>query len=313
MTPLHASYPNLAPNDFTLRLDSGPLFHPKHAHLEGEDPISIAVFLDLNTHPPVATTFVDALRQVPNWLTAHDTLSVYALRCALIKALPPTPYTSDLLTSTLAESLSSPKLNAPYEPGAADPDQAACADGRLWDTMSSVVRQLSTQPGRRVLLAITSGMDEASLYTWKQLQLYAGHYNVTIIGLRTPIRMNWNDSPTLAYPALHIIEEDAFGMLCGQSGGTVLPVDTRTLGLQLQRAIALLRNRYILEFPRPVNGSSGLHDIEVRTKDRRAIVRPAGITFPIRDNKAAQDPTTVPSDNSHDPVVGDRKIITQPR
>src|ERR1700733_1296118 len=49
LTPLHSNYRALTKESFTLSLDGGPRFHPTNVRLEGDDPITIAVLLDLTT------------------------------------------------------------------------------------------------------------------------------------------------------------------------------------------------------------------------------------------------------------------------
>jgi len=80
----------------------------------------------------------------------------------------------------------------------------------------------------------------------------------------------------------------------------------------MESAVELFRNRYILEFARPSNGTSGLHEMVVSTPDPSAIVRLSGIAFPVQDKDLLSRPDTLPSNPSRAPLIGDRRILTQP-
>lgn len=97
---------------------------------------------------------------------------------------------------------------------------------------------------------------------------------------------------------------EGFGLLCGGTGGLLIGSAASDVGVSLQRVIQMLRGRYILEFPRPQNGSAGMHMIEVTTSDVSALVRTSGVTVPLEDKALAADTHTVHKDTSHDPVVG---------
>jgi len=75
---------------------------------------------------------------------------------------------------------------------------------------------------------------------------------------------------------------------------------------QIRRAISMLRDRYILEFPRPVNGGPGLYSINVTINDPKAIIRPAGVAFPPRARDPELPEGTLPQDASKMPVVGSK-------
>jgi hypothetical protein len=87
-----------------------------------------------------------------------------------------------------------------------------------------------------------------------------------------------------------------------------------SIGKTLERSIAMLRDRYIVEFPRPSNSTRGEHDMRVKiAKSGDDFIRPSGISVPIRDPALLADPTTVPSDPSHAPEQGQRRILLKPK
>ena len=82
---------------------------------------------------------------------------------------------------------------------------------------------------------------------------------------------------------------------------------------QIQRLMTMLHNRYIVEFPRPANGSAGFYAFDVQVKDPTAIIRSAGIAFPPREKDPKQPDGTVPQNPSQMPLVGSRHEENQPK
>ena len=62
----------------------------------------------------------------------------------------------------------------------------------------------------------------------------------------------------------------------------------------LVRLIDMLRDRYILEYPRSNDETAGVHDLLITVPDARAYVRPAGIAVSVADKKLLADPLTLP-------------------
>jgi hypothetical protein len=85
-----------------------------------------------------------------------------------------------------------------------------------------------------------------------------------------------------------------------------------SLDFTLQRFVTLVRERYIVEFPRPANATPGTHSQEVRIARSKDFIRPAGISVPIPDASVLSDPTTVPSDPSLTPQLGMRRPMAKP-
>ena len=107
--------------------------------------------------------------------------------------------------------------------------------------------------------------------------------------------------------------ESPFGLLCGGTGGLSIISERQNMGARIRSILAMLRERYILEFQRPSNGTAGLHEIVVSVADKTALVRVCGVTTPLQDKATLHDPSTVPSDASRAPVMGDRRILTSPQ
>src|SRR5215469_15739200 len=79
----HEAIPPVAESRFFVSLDGGPKFRVTHARLEGDDPISLAILLDVRQpEASLMGRIDDAIAGLaPLSLTARDQLSVYALDC----------------------------------------------------------------------------------------------------------------------------------------------------------------------------------------------------------------------------------------
>ena len=311
LTPLHGIYVGLTSQNFTLSLDQGPAFHPTNVRREGNDSITLAIFFDLTSNPSsMFTSFAEAMSTLPaGVLSARDYISVYAYDCELVRTTEDKPATPDQLRASMDKVLTEGREKA--RNGA---PQSCSYEKRLYDALATVAQDIGDLPGRRVILVLSDGADTHSTNTWSTVERFAGSKSITVLGLRPAAKhAGINLYDPFREPGAHgwwtMTKADPFGMLCGSSGGLVLAVGNGTDGMsgQIQRLITMLRNRYILEFPRPSNGGPGLYSINVTISDSKAIVRPAGVAFPPRERDPAQPEGTLPQDASKMPVVGSKR------
>ncbi len=302
LTTTHESYRGLRPDKFFIQLDGGPRFHPREVHLEGDDPISMAVLLDAGPGEQGALLQRAAAvlnRAAASTFTNRDQLSVFAFNCSLVHAALNQPASIPGLSTSVSEVLGAAQLHS--APGGGHCRQPL----HLWDAMAVVVGELSQQPGRRVLVVISDGQDRGSKNASAALTQYATGNSVTVFGIRptpppVPVLGSGLPGPLLQETALN----SAFGGICGGTGGMLLGSDPSSLAGDFERVLRLLRARYILEFPRFRNGSNGVHEIDVSTADFGAIVRTGGVSVPLEDKALENDPTTVHSDTSQNPTLG---------
>lgn len=316
LTPLHSNYRALTKESFTLSLDGGQRFHPTNVRLEGDDPITLAVLLDLTTDDnSMFASFASAMSALPPGVfSARDYISVYAYDCKLMRTTGDKPATPEILQASMVKVMTEGRESA--RSGA----KRSCWQGkRLYDAVAKVSQDISDFPGRRVVLVISDGADRHSTNDWLSVARFAGNKSVAIFGIR-PVRTptgttkgfsgsDFNDS------WVTVEESDSFGRLCETSGGLVLDGGSSKsmMAGQIQRLMTMLRNRYILEFPRPANGSAGFYAFDVKVKDPTAIIRSAGIAFPPRERDAKASPGTVPQDESKMPVVGTKRQDDPPK
>ena len=290
--------------DFDLQLDSGPHFRATALHMEGAEPLNIALVFDASGSEQ---SLLDAIGRlpghgVPGILLPHDHISLYAFDCRVIHTLHDEPASDAGGRNALALALASPVLHRSNDP------KKTCRDKRrLWDAVAVAAFDLSELPGRRAMLVLSDGEDDGSTTNWHDLADYAVGKSVAIFALRD--REGFD--PGYARRDLFgvVSHENTLQELTTYSGGLVLSASPNDVGARIDIFVALLRSRYILQFPRPINTTSGRHHLDVHIVHRNLFVRAAGITVPLRDPALASDPTTVPADPSRMPVLGKRKPI----
>lgn len=290
---------------FSISIDSGPWFRATHVRQEGDDPISLAILLDVGGESsklmPKIAEAIGGL--APDSLHSKDHVTIYALDCSLMRSLNDVPAGSARLKVGVDAALESWKTRQ----GAA---QHCKQTVHLWDALAFVTSELSKLPGRRVILAVSDGYDKGSTHSWNEVRAYAETKGTAVFGL-TYIPSESGISSTSEI--LRWTSENAFHSICELSGGVVSLSSPSALTFTLERIVTMVRERYIVEFPRPANATSGVHSQEVRIAKGNYFIRPAGSSFPIPDPAVLADPTTVKSDPSLTPEQGKRKPMDKPQ
>ena len=303
---------------FSVSLDSGPWFPATHVRPEGDDPITLSILLDLNGDGrSLMSKMVEAIANLaPKSLGPQDHVSVYALSCSLISGASDLPADSTVLKRAVNGVLSSSTERNNKKQVAEVSDSDCGQKAHLWDALARLTESLHKLPGRRVMLVISDGNDDGSAHTRNQVIEGAQAASVAIFGFKyspdttststeNPLqsRGEYGISTETAQPA-ELDKANPFRNLCELTGGTARLASPKTLNARLKGFTAMVRERYIVEFPRPLNGKSGRHEITVRIDQGNYFVRSAGITFPLMSPAVLADPTTVPSNPSLAPSFG---------
>lgn len=293
--------PQIDSRYFQVSLDGGKRFAPTHVRMEGEDPLKLAILIDVGgkeRHDLMADLVPATAEMARKELHSQDRISIYLLTCNLLRTVREVQPFPGLLSGSIEGGLQSPKLGK---------DDAGASCGKnvpLWDATATVISDMSDAPGRRVILLISDGRDDGSSLGWPKLHDYAGREGVALFGLR--------EQALAGYGWQGLEHIDVFRTLCESTGGIVMQGERRDLQKQLQQWIELLRGRYIVEFPRPQAISHGKHDIVVSIKnDGLAFTTEAGASFTLPDPKITSDPHYVPSEEGTDIPVGKRRPLPQ--
>ena len=297
--------PPIAEQRFSVSIDFGPWFRVTHTRMEGTDPISLSILLDTGGSAadllPKIDNAIAAL--APSSLTSRDRVSIYVLDCALTRSLNDIPAGSALLKLGTDSALEPWTIHKR--------DRHPCKQSvHLWDALGYVATELSKLPGRRVMLVVSDGHDGGSVRTWNEVRGYTQAAGVAVFGMmNTAITPGWSNILWA-----HHNDANAFQTICELSGGMLMLTTPDSIGNTLAQSIALLRGRYIVEFPRPRNSTKGEHDMRIKiAKAGNDFIRPSGISVPMPDPALLADPTTVPSDPSHAPEQGQRHVMAKPQ
>jgi hypothetical protein len=287
----------IAENKFSVSVDSGPWFRATHVRREGDDPISLAVLLDMRWS---AQYFEHTLRDsiadlAPSFLHERDHVSIYVLGCDLMRSLNDVPADAGQLQDGIDGALKF---------WAAQKTVVCLKQDHLWDALSYIAGQLYQLPGRRVILAVSQGIDSGSKHTWNETRRYLEDTSVAVFGL----------SRTTLAVQIEQRELDLFGSVCESSGGLVFHSTVLAFAATVKTFVTMVRDRYIVEFPRPSNVTSGQHDMHIRVDNGSVgLVVAAGISVPTPDPAVLADPTTVTAGPKDAPEMGTRHPLAKPQ
>jgi hypothetical protein len=309
----------IAESRFSVSIDSGRWFRATHVRQEGDDPISLSILLDISGDSTgLMPKMGDALGKLaPLLLHPRDRVSIYALDCSLRRSLDDAPVDSVSLKRGMEALLEASKL------GNGNKREKVCdLRGRLWDSFARVAVSLSELPGRRVILVVTNGHDTGSKNSWNEVRYFAQAKGIAVFALNfapasLPTSLGNYGPGRGAYlpsgggsPAV----ESPLISLCELSGGIVMGMsDTAALSKSLEKFVTMVRERYIVEFPRPSNSTAGEHDMEVKIDKGIYTIRPSGVSMPLPDPALMSDPSTIQAGPSQTPEEGTRKVMKQPK
>jgi hypothetical protein len=298
---------------FDITLDGGPIFHPTKMRIEGDDPLSLFVLLDVSgTQSTLLQSFVrnfsklipDPLHrsdQIPptGYLHPNDRISIYAMDCTLAHSILDEPAVdSARIQRAIDNVLETPNLHGKR-------NKPACGSHlALWDSITYLAKKLGELPGRRVILVVSLGQDTASKSPYSLVSPYISGKGIAVFGMRDNREYEQErpylsgadvSEPTTNLASSSRRSEDLFSALCNNNGGAVLDNYGEAMQKNLARFIGILRNRYILEYPRPDDTKPITHVINVKIEGMNAFIRPTGGASPLPDPAVLADPNTLPS------------------
>ena len=307
----------IAENRFSVSIDSGRWFRATHVRQEGDDPISLSILLDVNGDTTALLPKIgEAIGKLaPLSLHPSDRVSVYALGCLLLRSLDDVPANGVLLKQGVGAVLEPTLLRK------SDKREKDCElKGRLWDGLGQVAIALAGLPGRRVILVVTDGHDTRSKLSWNQVRDFAQARGIAIFALNLAsttsgsIGYRLGRGGYLASGGQSSPLENPLIALCELSGGIVMRMsDPTALSKWLERFVTVLRERYIVEFPRPGNSTAGEHGMEIKIDKGHYLIRPSGVSMPVPDPVLMADPSTIQAGPSQAPEQGTRNVMNKPK
>jgi hypothetical protein len=172
-----------------------------------------------------------------------------------------------------------------------------------------------------VILVVTDGRDTGSKRSWNEVRFFAQTMGIAVFALNyapaSPMGVGNYRADRGGYlpgGGGASAVENALVSVCELSGGIVMRMnDPEALSKSLEQFVTMLRDRYIVEFPRPAKSTAGEHDLEVKIDKGVYIkIRPSGVSMPLPDPALMADPTTIQTGPSQAPEEGKRKVMTKP-
>ncbi len=298
LTPQHERlYSPIAPNRFAIQFGNERPFRPKYVRREGDDPIDLAFVVDTRSPQENLLPKIDEAiaNLAPSYLRAGDRVSIYAIDCSKMKAVEDVPADRVQLKHAVDVALSNwtERQRLRKKP-------PCSAETHLWDDLGYVTGKLAKQPGWRAIVAVTNGDDRKSQHTPDELVFAAQNDQVTILGL-DPFQQ-FRRGPLATDRTVAQLTT-----LCERSGGVGLDLYQSSVAKRMQQFMQMLRERYILEFPRPAGAKAGFVPMQVSIDGSNAFIRPSGDGVPVNDDafsaelKPIPEPSQVasnPEDNS---------------
>jgi VWFA-related protein len=256
---------------FAISLGGGPWVRPKYVRREGDDPVDLAIVIDPRTpQSDLLPKLSQAIAELaPSSLSARDHVSIYVMGCSGVRAWEDLPADPGRLHSVVDAALRT------WKDRAVEGGKSSCKlETHLWDVLAYVTREMSTKSGRRTILAITDGDDQRSRYTPDNLTTLAQTSGVTLFAL--------DPTPHLSGAlGLRSAGEDLLSSVSQSSGGMTLQSEGQSPGKELKSFVQMLRDRYVVEFPRPANARPGKVDLAVKITGSDFFIRAAGNGVPL--------------------------------
>jgi hypothetical protein len=260
--------PSLPAGSIQIKLGNGDWLRPNFVRQEGQDPIDLAVLLDLNSPVSDLTrSLTQALSSFKSLsLTPKDHVSLFVMDCASVRIanIPADP-------SQVAAAIK----NAIEPPGQSG-KQTCKEGGRVWDTLAAMSRVLRTAPSRRAVLAIPEGLADL-----------AQDSAVAIFHLDPTQNSTFNPQVSLVNHGLPLIAQS--------SGGLMLGVEPGSLRQQVQSVVTMLRGRYIVQLRVPADAKPGHLQLSARVTELTSQIFTVRITGNSAPLPNAAEASAIPS------------------
>ena len=275
----HQALPVIPAGDFQVTLGKDAPFKPRLVRLEGDDPITMAILLDGSSAGSLLPQSVDGLAtMVRDHLQPHDRVAVYAMDgCKLLRLTALGAMHPNAMRLRVQQAADMAPYNA-YAPKA----EACPQPVGLWDATDYLVQTLAGEPGRRVVLAVTNGRNEAGHLSATAARRDANHDGVTVFALAERYKVP-SLGPVFPQTTAGWRVSSLLAELTEGSGGMIVESTRSDVEHALRHFVELLRGRYIVEFQRPAHTVAGVNVIDVRCGLPKAFIRPAGTSMPIAD------------------------------
>jgi hypothetical protein len=265
--------PALSQNDFVIRLDGGPPFHPSHARIEDAEPLALTVLVEADVRD--SSLLAQGLQAAiqgwpPNLLNRSDRLSVDAYGCRLVRSLRDERVDFQLRRDEIARAMALPTFRAAMDGG------RSCLRPAVDEMLEAAIDQMAGTASWKVILLIVNGEYKADAKSLQKVQTLAAAKGVTLFAIKYLHEG--------IFPAAVNSDTEGVNLLVSSLGGIMLPSSFDDLGAVTETIINDIRQRYILSFPRPGNGSAGAHRLEITSTAKGVRVLSSAAAAPLFDS-----------------------------
>ena len=233
-------------DSFVVRLDGGPPFRPSYVRTQDTEPISLGVLVAV--YPNDSTQLSKGLSAVlQNWpadlLHSTDRFSLFISGCRLIRSVDQAPANLLEHRNNTVQAASISVFNAALEGG------NTCQRPSTADSLETAIHQMIKTTAWKILLVIINGERATDVKSLRKVQAVAAADGISVFTIKFLLPDRF---PTSVYS-----ENEGINVLVSSLGGTTMASSSEDLGYVIETIIRNIRQRYILSFPRPENGSVG--------------------------------------------------------
>jgi hypothetical protein len=268
--------PGLTKSQFVIRLDGGTPFHPSHVRLEGAEPLNLSVVVEADTKDihSLSQSFQSGMESwSPTLFNDSDRVSFYIYGCRLVRSLKEERASPKDSRDKLVRAVALPAFQSAMEGG------RSCPRPPLDRLLETVMDQTADAGSWNVILLIVNAEHKADLKQFERVRAFAAAKRVTVFAIKY--------LATDRFPASVYSGSEVVNRLVAAVGGITLHSALGELGEVTDTMIEDVRQRYIVSFPRPGNGSQGAHYLQITSTAKGVRVLSSAASAPLLETGCA--------------------------
>jgi hypothetical protein len=268
--------PGLTKSQFVVRLDGGTPFHPSHVRMEGDEPLHLTVVVEADTqdNPLLSQNLQSGLESWPPTLfNPSDRLSFYIYGCRLVRTLKEEHVSPRDQRDKLVRAVALPAFQSAMGGG------RSCPRPPLDKLLETVMNQTADAGSWNVILWVVNAEHKADLKQFDRVRAFAAAQRTTVFAIKY--------LATGRFPASVYSGSEAVNRLVSAVGGTTLHSAFGELGQVTETMIEDVRQRYIVSFPRPGNGTQGVHWLQITSTAKGVRVVSSAASAPLLETECA--------------------------
>ena len=268
--------PGLTKSQFVIRLDGGTPFHPSHVRMEGAEPLNLSVVVEADTKDihSLSQSFQSGMESwSPTLFNDSDRVSFYIYGCRLARSLKEERASPKDSRDKLVRAVALPAFQSAMEGG------RSCPRPPLDRLLETVMDQTADAGRWNVILLIVNAEHKSDLKQCERVRAFAAAKRVTVFAIKY--------LATDRFPASVYSSSEAVNHLVAAVGGITLHSALGELGEVTETMIEDVRQRYIVSFPRPGNGSQGAHYLQITSTAKGVRVLSSAASAPLLETGCA--------------------------